>query len=153
MGVAINGVATPAPPTHSERKVTMPRAAGQFDVKLIPRAPQSDDEPTIGRLLLDKHYHGELNGPSKGDMLSNQTVSTGAAVYVAVERFEGTLQGRAGSFVLAHVGTASRDAQNLTVIIVPGSGTDQLTGIEGTMTIRIVDKKHLYEVDYALPGA
>ena len=65
----------------------MPHAVGQFDVKLIPRTPQSDDEPTIGRLLLDKQYHGELSGPSKGDMLSNQTVSTGAAVYVAVERF------------------------------------------------------------------
>lgn len=131
----------------------MPHAAGQFDVKLVPRSPQADDEPTIGRLLLDKQYHGELEGPSKGDMLSNQTASTGAAVYVAVERFAGTLQGRTGSFVLAHVGTATRDAQKLNVIIVPGSGTDQLTGIEGTMMIKIVDKKHLYEVDYSLPNA
>jgi hypothetical protein len=131
----------------------MARAAGEFDVKLIPRTAQSDDEPTIGRLLLDKQYHGELSGPSKGDMLANQTESTGAAVYVAVERFSGTLQGLKGSFVLAHVGTASRDGQKLNVIIVPGSGTDELTGIEGTMTIKIENKKHYYEVDYALPTA
>jgi Protein of unknown function (DUF3224) len=130
----------------------MPHAAGIFDVKLVPRSPQSDDEPTIGRLLLDKQYHGELDGPSKGDMLSNQIASTGAAVYVAVERFAGTLQGRQGSFVLAHVGTATREAQKLNVIIVPGSGTDELAGIQGTMNIKIVDKKHLYEVDYELPN-
>jgi Protein of unknown function (DUF3224) len=131
----------------------MPHAAGEFDVKLIPRTPQSNDDPTIGRLLLDKQYHGDLSGPSKGDMLSNQTASTGAAVYVAVERFAGTLQGRQGSFVLAHVGTATREAQKLNVIIVPGSGTEELAGIEGSMTIRIADKKHFYEVDYVLAGA
>jgi hypothetical protein len=131
----------------------MPHAVGEFDVKLIPRTPQSDDEPTIGRLFLDKQYHGELSGPSKGDMLSNQTASTGAAVYVAVERFSGTLQGRSGSFVMAHVGTMTREGQKLNVIIVPGSGTDQLAGIDGTMMIRIADKKHFYEIDYTLPDA
>lgn len=131
----------------------MPRVTGEFDVKLVPRAQQSDDEPTIGRLLLDKHYHGELDGPSKGDMLSNRTESTGAAVYVAVERFAGTLKGRRGSFVLAHVGTATSDGQKLSVMIVRGSGTEQLAGIEGTMNIRIENKKHFYDIDYALPGA
>jgi hypothetical protein len=131
----------------------MARAAGEFDVKMIPRTAQSDDEPTIGRMLLDKQYHGDLSGPSKGDMLANHTESTGAAVYVAVERFAGTLHGRRGSFVLAHVGTATRDGQKLDVIIVPGSGTDELSGIHGTMAIRIENKKHYYEVDYTLPSA
>ena len=128
-------------------------ASGEFDVTLSPRAPEAGQESSIGRLVLDKHYHGDLDGPSRGDMLSNQTESTGAAVYVALERFTGVLRGKRGSFALAHLGTMTPQEQKLDVIIVPGSGTDELAGISGTMSIKIENKKHFYEVNYTLPDA
>ena len=131
----------------------MMHASGEFDVTLAPRESQAGDDSSIGRLVLDKHYHGDLDGPSRGDMLSSQTESTGAAVYVAIERFTGVLRGKRGSFVLAHLGTMTSKDQKLDVIIVPGSGTDELIGISGTMSIRIENKKHFYDVSYTLADA
>lgn len=123
-------------------------------MNLSPRPAQENlDQAPLGRYLLDKQFHGDLEGTSKGDMLSASTESTGAAAYVALEVVKGTLGGRTGSFVLTHVGTMTRDSQHLTVTVVPGSGTEQLVGINGTLIINIVDKKHLYEFNYTLPDA
>jgi hypothetical protein len=41
----------------------------------------------------------------------------------------------------------------LRIIVVPDSGTDQLTGITGTFNVIIADGKHSYEFDYTLPAA
>ena len=87
-----------------------------------------------------------------GQMLTAMTKVEGSAVYVAVERLMGTLQGQQGSFVLHHTGIMNRGAQKLTINVVPDSGTNQLSGITGTMTIRIADGKHFYDLDYTLPG-
>jgi hypothetical protein len=99
----------------------------------------------------DKQFHGDLEGTSKLEMLTAAADSTGAGAYVALERVTGTLHGRRGSFVLMHSGTRTRDGQHLTVTVAPGLGTGQLAGLAGTMTITIVDKQHLYDLDYTLP--
>jgi hypothetical protein len=84
-------------------------------------------------------------------MLSGMTGTKGSAGYVAIERVTGTLAGRRGTFILQHSGTMSRGAQQLTITVVPDSGTDELTGLTGTMAIIIADGKHSYEFDYELP--
>ena len=101
-------------------------------------------------MSIDKQYHGDLEGTAKGEMLTGMTSVKDSGVYVAVERFTGTLSGRRGSFVLHHTGIMERGAQKLTVTVVPDSGTEQLTGITGTLNIIIADGKHLYEFDYSL---
>ena len=123
-------------------------ARGAFDVKLT---PQSTD-PVLGRMTADKQYHGDLDGTGKGEMLTGMTAEKDSAVYVAVERVTGTLNGRRGSFLLSHIGTMTRGAQDLKITIVPDSGTDQLAGITGKMSITI-DKngKHFYDLEYTLP--
>ena len=124
-----------------------------FEVKMSPQAPDAGSEDTtLGRLLIDKQFHGDLEASSKGQMLGARTAIEDSAGYVAIERVSGTLQGRSGTFVLQHSGTMTRGAQQLVVTVVPDSGTDQLAGLEGKMAIKIADGKHYYEFEYELSG-
>ena len=125
------------------------KISGIFDVKLVPQPSDHPDAPLLGRFLLDKQFHGELEATSKGQMLSAGTATKGSAGYVAIERVEGTLQGRRGSFMLQHNGVMTRGDGRLTVSVVPDSGTDELVGLVGTMTIRIEAGVHYYGVGSA----
>ena len=130
------------------------RANGTFEVQLNPQGPQDKAEgATLGRMSIDKQFHGDLEGISKGEMLSAMTDVMGSAGYVAIERVTGTLRGKVGAFVLQHTGTMARGAQQLTVSVVPDSGSGQLAGLTGTMTIDIVDGKHFYDFDYTLANS
>jgi hypothetical protein len=125
-------------------------ASGTFDVKLTPQ-PAGEDA-SLGRMLIDKQFSGELEGSSKGEMLTAGTNVKGSGAYVAIERVTGTLKGRRGSFTLQHSGTMAQGAApQLTITVVPDSGTEQLAGLTGTMTIKIVNGKHLYDFAYTLP--
>jgi hypothetical protein len=129
------------------------RATGTFDVKLKP-LPAYDDTPgtTLGRMSLDKQFHGDLEATSRGEMLSAGTSVKDSAGYVAIERVTGTLNGARGTFVFQHSGTMKRGAPQLSVTVVPDSGTDQLAGLTGSFAIVIApDGKHSYEFDYSLP--
>ena len=125
------------------------RAKGTFDVKLAPLDPTSADAP-LARLSIDKRFQGDLDGISIGQMLSAGTAVPGSAGYVAIERVSGTLHGKRGSFVLQHSGTLNRGQAQLSVSVVPDSGTDALTGLAGTLTIRIENGQHYYDLDYTL---
>jgi len=129
----------------------MPRASGTFEVKLDPQAlADKSANAMLGRLSISKQFHGDLEAASKGEMLSAGTGVKGSAGYVAIEQATGTLHGRSGSFVLQHSGTMTRGAAQLSVTVVPDSGTDQLAGLAGTLVITIVDGKHFYDFDYTL---
>jgi Protein of unknown function (DUF3224) len=124
------------------------RADGTFEVKMAPQKP--DDDSTVGRIMLDKQFRGDLEGTSKGQMLAFMSGVKGSAGYVAMERVVGTLHGLAGSFVLQHTGTMTRGVPELSVTVVPDSGTDDLTGLTGRMTIQIDAGKHSYEFEYTI---
>ena len=131
----------------------MTRARGPFDVKLTPQPMEGGAEvATLARMAIDKQFHGELDATSKGEMLSAGTPVRGSAGYVAIERVSGMLGGRRGSFVLQHSGTMTRGAPELTITVVPDSGTGELHGLTGTMAIDIVDGKHFYDFHYELAG-
>jgi len=104
-------------------------------------------------MSIDKQFHGDLEATSKGEMLSAMTDTKGSAGYVAIERVTGKLQGRSGSFVLQHTGTMTRGEPQLTITVVPDSGSGQLVGLTGKMTIKITDGKHFYDFEYTLPEA
>jgi Protein of unknown function (DUF3224) len=131
---------------------TTPHAAGLFDVKMTPQ-PASSPTPgaALGRMLLDKRYHGDLDATAQGQMLSAGTATTGSAGYVAIEHVVGRLHGKSGSFVLQHHGLMNRGAPQLSIVVVPDSGTGELLGLAGTMGIRIAEGKHYYSFDYTLP--
>lgn len=129
----------------------MPTVRGSFVVELKPQAETPGvSDPMIGRMSLDKKFHGELEGVSKGMMLGVHTAVKGSAGYVAMERFEGMLAGKRGSFVLQHSSTMSRGAAEQSIAVVPDSGTGELEGLSGTMVIEVEAGRHGYVFEYVL---
>jgi len=127
------------------------RAEGKFDVQLVPQAAEPGRDPGLGRMTIDKEFTGDLVATSQGQMLSAMSPVQGSAGYVALERVSGTLHGRPGTFVLQHTGLMDRGAPSLSIVVVPDSGTDELTGLAGTLAIIIEGKAHSYAFDYTLP--
>ena len=137
------------PALHAQQESSM-TARGTFEVKVTPFALDDSTDATIGRLALDKEFHGDLEAHSSGQMLGVQSQVEGSAGYVAMEVVTGTLHGKQGSFVLQHLGRMQGANMELRVQVVPDSGTGALTGIAGSMTIIIEGGKHSYEFEYTL---
>jgi hypothetical protein len=126
-------------------------AAGTFDVKITPQPPEENvGDPSISRMSIDKQFHGDLEATSKGQMLAAGTEVQGSAGYVAIEKVSGKLHGRTGTFALQHTGTMNRGTPDLSITVVPDSGTGALTGLTGKLTIKIEEGAHSYEFDYRL---
>ena len=125
------------------------KASGSFEVKLV---PQADDAGTgLGRFLLDKVYRGDLEATARGEMLTAGNARTSGA-YVAVEQVSGKLLGREGTFALVHRGVMTGGRPDLSITVVPDSGTGDLRGLEGTLSIRIeAGGAHLYTFEGTLP--
>jgi Protein of unknown function (DUF3224) len=126
-------------------------AKGTFEVKTTPQPPEDKDDPNLGRYSLEKKFHGDLEGTSKAQMLTAGTAVKGSAGYVAIEKVTGTLRGRSGSFVFQHLGIMTQGVPQLSVTVVPDSGTGELVGISGKMDIIIADGKHSYDFEYSIP--
>lgn len=128
------------------------QAKGHFEVKLAPQPATPDIESAnLGRMTIDKQFQGDLQANSLGEMLSAMGQVQGSAGYVAIERVTGSLHGKQGSFVLQHHGIMNRGVPQLSVIVVPDSGAGELTGLTGSMQIRIEEGRHSYIFDYELP--
>jgi hypothetical protein len=126
-------------------------ASGTFEVKLTPQVPEANvGDASIGRMALDKIFHGDLDASSKGQMLAVRTAVDGSAGYVAMEWVSGALHGRRGTFALQHSGSMAHGAQSLSITVVPDSATGELAGLSGTLAIKIVDGQHHYAFDYLL---
>lgn len=125
-------------------------ARGTFDVKLSGQPPEASGGGPFGRQLIDKHYHGDLEATSQGQMLGFLSADHKSGGYVALEQVAGTLHGKRGSFMLQHTGTMDNGKPTLHVTVVPQSGTDELQGISGQLTIIIKGSKHSYELEYEL---
>ena len=128
-------------------------ARGTFDVKMKPLPSDEIAEVAmIGRMSIDKQFHGDIEGTSKGQMLATTSPVAGSASYVALERVTGTVNGRRGSFSLQHSAWMAGGKQGLTISVVPDSGTEDLLGLSGSFLIIIADGKHSYEFSYSLSG-
>jgi len=144
---------TKAPVLNAPQKETRvaEHAKGTFEVKTTLQPPEDKDDPNLGRYSLEKKFHGDLEATSKGQMLTAGTAVKGSAGYVAIEKVTGTLRGRSGSFVFQHLGTMTQGVPQLSVTVVPDSGTGELVGISGKMDIIIADGKHSYDFEYSIP--
>ena len=131
------------------------QAEGTFQIKVVPQQPDNDPARSagLGRLSLDKHYSGTLEGTGHGEMLAEGGGTRQDGAYVALERVTGSLAGRSGSFALVHRALLRDNVpQEWTVVVVPGSGTGELAGLEGTLRIEVENGSHRYRFDYRLPG-
>jgi len=130
-------------------------AKGPFDVKLTP-LPEvaSTGVWSPGRMGIEKRFRGDLEATSQGQMLTAMTEVQGSAGYTAIEQVKGTLQGKRGTFLLQHSAIMSHGVPgDWTVQVVPDSGTGELKGLAGRMTITIAGGQHAYTLEYTLPEA
>ena len=125
-------------------------AHGTFTVKIQPLTPAPAEG--LSRYSIDKEIHGDLEATTKGEMFGGGDPKQGAAGYVAIEVVNGILNGKHGSFALQHLATMDKSGMKIQVVVVPGSGTDELKDISGTFTIKIENGHHFYDFDYALPS-
>ncbi len=127
-------------------------AKGEFVVKLLPLSVEGQPEGSkLGRMSIDKTISGDLIATTQGQMLSAMTEVKGSAGYVAIEKVDGTLNGKKGTFVLQHTGSMNQGSPRLSVTVVPDSGTQELVGLAGQFNIIISGGKHSYEFKYTLP--
>jgi Protein of unknown function (DUF3224) len=126
------------------------QARGTFTVEVRPLMPPPAEG--LARFSINKQIHGDLEATSKGEMFSGGDPKQGTAGYVAIEVVTGILNGKTGSFALQHTATMDQRGPQMSVIIVPGSGTGELKGISGTFDIQIAKGRHSYNLEYALPG-
>jgi len=138
---------------NKEHPMTSHTVTGPFDVQLAPQTLSGvADKSGLGRMSIDKRFHGALAATSTGEMLAFRSATPGSAGYVAMETVRGTLDGRAGSFVLQHSSTMTRGEPAQSITVVPDSGTDALAGLAGRVVIEIAPGgAHSYRFDYTLP--
>jgi hypothetical protein len=153
VGLATAHAASPSAEGTPEGSTMATHASGSFDVTMTPQGPEDKAEgSTVGRNSIDKRFFGDLEATSRGQALMGVSDVQGSAGYVAMERVTGTLKGRRGSFLLQHSGTMSKSGgYQLSVTVVPDSGSGQLVGLSGKLDIKIVDGKHFYNFEYTLP--
>jgi hypothetical protein len=141
----------------AQKEMHMVHAKGSFDIKMTPAEPTDFEKANdITRFTSDKTWHGDFEGVSRGEMITGSTASTGSMAYVAIERMTGKLNGRQGSFTFSHRATMMKgdapSAGELSVMVVPNSGTGELTGLTGSLMIHIdAQGKHTWTFDYSLP--
>jgi hypothetical protein len=141
----------------AQKEIRMIHAKGSFEIKMTPAGPTDFEKANdITRFTSDKTWHGDFEGVSRGEMITGSTVSTGSLAYVAIERMTGKLNGRQGSFTFSHrasmMKSDSPSAGELSVLVVPNSGTGELTGLTGSLNILIdASGKHTWTFDYYLP--
>jgi hypothetical protein len=144
---------TAAAVSTKDSSMTSHTATGPFDVQLAPQTLSAvADKSGLGRMSLDKRFHGALEATSTGEMLAFRSATPGSAGYVAMETVRGTLDGRAGTFVLQHSSTLTRGEPAQSITVVPDSGTDALAGLAGRMVVEIAPGgAHSYRFEYSLP--
>lgn len=126
------------------------KASGTFSVKLeLQPATAQADAAVIGRRSLEKSFQGDLEASSFGEMLSVMTAVDGSMAYVALEKVNGTLAGKHGSFILQHASQMVRGQPFQSIRVVPDSATDELIGLDGEMRIDVKDGEHFYVFEYS----
>jgi hypothetical protein len=123
-------------------------AKGTFKANLVPGETLDDRNGVqLGLAHVSKTFAGDLVGTSETSVMTVMTPQP--AAYVGIERFDGSLHGRNGTFVLQHNAGVVAGEQWMTWKIVETSGTGELAGIRGEGQIIIdPDGSHSYELEY-----
>jgi hypothetical protein len=134
-----------------QKDLRMNTATGTFAVKILPPAPRPGTNDGFVHLSIDKTFQGGLQGASRVEMMATGDGTNPSGGYVALERFNGELNGKSGSFVMQHSGIMAPGMTEINVVISPGSGSGELAGIKGKLAIRLEGKQHFYTLTYELP--
>lgn len=131
------------------------RSHGTFttsDLHVTDFVPEITTALPTGHLRMVKTYAGDVAGRSITQFTSAYDQKSGVGTYVAMESFEGTVDGRRGTFNFVHAAsTSGSDRSDEYGLIVSGSGTGELAGITGSVSIAVdADGTHRIVLDHAL---
>lgn len=127
-------------------------AEGTFDLDIYDEQPPYDEceDTKLARVRVDKTFYGGMAGTSTAELITVHTAA-GPASYVGIERFEGTLGGRSGGFVLHHNAATDAGKSWMTWQIVQTTGTGELAGVRGEGQIIIAPNgTHHYTIDWEI---
>ena len=115
------------------------RAGGTFTVvEFIPlETPpiEISTAMTVGVARIEKSFSGSVAGRSTAIFTGAQDTDTRAGSYVALEVFDGSVDGRAGTLIFAHAAsTHGDDRYGEVFVIIDASGTGELAGISGQIS-------------------
>ena len=132
---------------------------GTFTVSGFAGVPIEQEQPVttalaVGVATMAKEYWGGIEGRSTTLFTSAFDPERGVGTYVAMESFDGSLDGRSGSFNYVHAAsTHGTDRFDEHLVVVPSSGTGELAGIAGTGVMGVdADGTHRLRLDYTLGG-
>jgi hypothetical protein len=110
----------------------MAKFTGTFEIASWDENPalETEDGSKVTRANVVRSFGGALEGEGTIEWLMAYG-DGGSAEFVGLEQVVGKLDGRPGTFVLQHVGTFDGETATADLLVVPGSGTGELTGVEG----------------------
>ncbi len=125
------------------KQITIPFQVTAWEMQTT---DETTGNPTLSRIIVKKNFDGEVKGESVGELLMCASTD-GAAGYTVMDRFTIEIENRKGSFVAIHGGMT--DEMKATGKIVPSSGTDDLTGISGTLEFKSDESGKRIILDYS----
>ncbi len=128
------------------KNITMPFVVTAWEAETYDDSTLS---PTLSEVTVKKTFDGEMKGESVGKLLMCSSLDDSAG-YTIMDRFFVEIEGRTGSFVVIHGGMT--DDLKANGKIVPGSGTDELEDISGTIEFKSDDDGKTIILTYELPN-
>jgi hypothetical protein len=107
-------------------------ATGKINVKVWDPKPydELEGESTLVRIHVEEDFTGDIEGSGMVEFLQAQ-LADGSASFVGIERVTGRIGSRSGTFLLQDQGTLIGSRVSGTWVVVPGSGTSELSGLRG----------------------
>src|ERR1051325_1983600 len=107
-------------------------ANAKFSIKSWDEKPYSagPDLPKMTRASVEKTFTGDLEAEGHVEYTMMYRAD-GTATFVGLERITGKLAGKSGSFVLERTGIFDGKQAIETYVVVFGSGTGELKGLQG----------------------
>jgi hypothetical protein len=123
------------PPAISRRIPMRQTAKARFAIQSWDEHPwaEGQDPPKLTRAMVTRTYSGDIDGESRAEYLMVYR-EDGSAAFLGLERVEGKVAGRAGSFVLQRTGVFEGGLARESYSVVPGSATGDLAGLAGEGT-------------------
>ena len=131
-------------------QVQVPFQVGGWEPDPAPLVLGDAGPVVFGRVTMRKTFSGALTGSSVLTMTS-AAVGEAPVGYSALELVTGTLDGRTGTFVVQHSGVVDEGAPSPSGVVLPGTGTGELAGLRGRMTIEHDESGAVLHLDYELP--
>ena len=125
---------------------------GKFEHQSWDEQPfqENADGSKLTRASINNTYTGEIEGTAKLEYLMAYPADADVS-FVGLQYVDGAIDGNKGRFVLQHIGVFADGVAKGTVSVVPGSGTDDLTGLRGEGTFVTEGQTHAtMTLDYDL---